>query len=403
MYRLLRGLRVIEGASFIAGPSCGLHLLQMGAEVIRFDPIGGGADFRRWPLAKNGASLYWEGLNKGKKSVVIDLASPQGRELAVSLATAPGDNAGMLVTNHPADGFLSHAELKRRRADMIIVRITGWADGAPAMDYTVNAAAGLPALTGPKTSDEPVNHALPAWDLLGGAYAAFALLAAERHRRATGEGGEIRTPLSDLAASSLSHIGMVAETFLQGRDRPRMGNEVFGAFGRDFVTRDGERIMLVAISPKQWRGVLAALNLSEAVEHLERELGLSFARDESLRFSHRERLYPLFEAAIRARALAELGPAFERAGVTWSKYQTLHEAVTSDARLFTANPIFQTSSGPSGEIYPASGPAATLMGAPRDDLAPTPRLGQHTDEVLVTVLGLSSAEIGRLHDSGVVA
>jgi len=75
MYELLKGLRVVEGAAFIAGPSCGLHLAQMGAEVIRFDHIGGGPDFRRWPLSPDGHSLYWEGLNKGKKSVAINLCS----------------------------------------------------------------------------------------------------------------------------------------------------------------------------------------------------------------------------------------------------------------------------------------------------------------------------------------
>lgn len=61
MYELLKGLRVVEGAAFIAGPSCGLHLAQMGAEVIRFDAIGGGPDYRRWPVAPSGDSLYWEG------------------------------------------------------------------------------------------------------------------------------------------------------------------------------------------------------------------------------------------------------------------------------------------------------------------------------------------------------
>src|SRR5688500_4622079 len=101
MYGLLQGVRVIEGASFVAAPSCGLHLLQMGAEVIRFDMIGGGPDFNRWPRSANGASFYWEGLNKGKKSIAIDLAQPEGRELALALVTAPGEGAGLLVTNYP--------------------------------------------------------------------------------------------------------------------------------------------------------------------------------------------------------------------------------------------------------------------------------------------------------------
>ncbi|MEA2933668.1 MAG: 2-methylfumaryl-CoA isomerase, partial [Variibacter sp.] len=198
MYKLLEGLRIVEGASFIAAPSCALHLLQLGAEVIRFDQIGGGPDFRRWPQSENGASFYWEGLNKGKKSIALDLTRPEGRELALRIATAPGKDAGIFVTNYPAEGFLSHARLKERREDMISVRVMGWADGATAVDYTVNAAIGLPLMTGPATSQEPVNHVLPAWDLLAGASAAYALLAAERYRRDTGQGQEVRLPLGDL-------------------------------------------------------------------------------------------------------------------------------------------------------------------------------------------------------------
>ena len=98
MYDLLKGLRVVEGSAFVAGPTCGLYLAQLGAEVIRFDNIGGGPDFRRWPLTEAGDSLYWEGLNKSKKSIAIDLGRPEGRELAQNLAAAPGDEGGVFVT-----------------------------------------------------------------------------------------------------------------------------------------------------------------------------------------------------------------------------------------------------------------------------------------------------------------
>src|SRR5665213_2839172 len=101
-------MRIVEGASFIAAPLCGLTFVQLGADVIRFDPIGGGPDFHRWPLAPSGLSYYWEGLNKGKRSITIDLGRPEGREIAEALATAPGPNAGLFVTNYPAVGFLSH-------------------------------------------------------------------------------------------------------------------------------------------------------------------------------------------------------------------------------------------------------------------------------------------------------
>ena len=266
----------------------------------------------------------------------------------------------------------------------------------------VPAAVGVPDMTGPADDPRPVNHVLPAWDLLGGAYAAFAMTSALLRRRTTGEGAEIRVPLSDLAASSLSHLGSVAEVLATG-DRPRMGNDLFGAFGRDFVTADARRLIVVAITPRQWSGLLATLDLTAAVAAIEAELGISFAQDEGLRFVHRARLFPLFEAAFAARDSSVLKPAFDAGGVTWGEYRTLHQAVTGDARLFTANPLFQTIRHPSGLTYPASGPAATLAGEPRRPLAPAPRLGEHSDQILAELLGLDSGAIGRLHDQGLVA
>ena len=77
---LLSGVRVVEGSAFVAAPSGGMTLAQLGADVIRFDQIGGGLDYQRWPLTASGASLYWAGLNKGKRSIAVDLRSPRGRE-----------------------------------------------------------------------------------------------------------------------------------------------------------------------------------------------------------------------------------------------------------------------------------------------------------------------------------
>jgi 2-methylfumaryl-CoA isomerase len=253
VYPILAGLRVVECASFIAAPSCALHLQQLGAEVIRIDPIGGGMDFGRWPVSADGRSLYWEGLNKGKRSVAIDLSRPEGRQLAIELITAPGPDAGLFVTNYPQKSFLSHAALSKLRADLVTVRVLGWSDGGPALDYTVNASLGVPYMTGSdQNGADPVNHVLPAWDLMTGAYAAFALLAAERQRTRTGNGQEVTVPLSDVALASLANMGQVAEVLTAG-DRPRNGNALFGAFGRDFATADGQRVMVVAITGRQWK------------------------------------------------------------------------------------------------------------------------------------------------------
>jgi 2-methylfumaryl-CoA isomerase len=396
VYDILKDLVVVEGASFVAGPTCALYLAQFGAEVIRFDQIGGGPDYNRWPLAPNGASFYWEGLNKAKKSVAIDLGRPEGRELAQRLAAS----TGLFVTNYPVDGFLSYERLKAMRDDLILVRIMGWADGRPAVDYTVNAAVGVPLMTGPEDAAGPVNHVLPAWDLLTGAYAAFSLLAAERARQADGKGREVRLPLSDIAMASVGHLGQIAEVAIGGHDRPRIGNNLFGAFGRDFAAKGGERLMVVAITGRQWRNLIEVLGLAEPVAALEAELGVSFAADEGLRFTWRDRFNPLFEAAFAQRTLSELAPLLDGAGVTHGAYQSLKEAVAGDARL--ASNLTEIDH-PSGYRYPTPDAVAGISSETRGPPVAAPRLGQHTDEVLAERLGLSSLEIARLHDQGLVA
>ena len=400
MYRLLDGMTVVEGASFVAGPSCALYLAQMGARVIRLDQMGGGPDARRWPIGPNDESLYWEGLNKGKQSIAVDLRKPEGRELAQRIATS-GD--GLFVTNFPADGFLGHETLAAIRSDLISLRIMGWADGSPAVDYTVNAATGLPFMTGPANDERPVNHVLPAWDLLTGAYAAFALLAAERDRSRSGKGREVRLALSDIAATSLANLGNVAEVSLSGADRPRSGNNLFGAFGRDFLAGDGTRFMIVAITPRQWSGMLAGLGIADAVDALQHELGVDFAADEGARYVHRARLDPLVETGFAQFSAAELEQQFRQAGVTWSTYRTLAEALTSEPRLFADNPIFSPVTHPGGATYSTPGAPARIPSEERTPPVAAPTIGRDTDMILGDLLGLDSGEIARLHDTGIVA
>src|SRR5205807_10546580 len=102
MTQPLTGLRVVEGSAFVAAPLGGMTLAQLGADVIRFDQIDGGLDYQRWPLAANGQSLFWAGLNKSKRSIQLDLRSAAGRELATSLITAQGEQGGLFLTNFPA-------------------------------------------------------------------------------------------------------------------------------------------------------------------------------------------------------------------------------------------------------------------------------------------------------------
>lgn len=395
MYDLLTGLSVIEASSFVASPTAGLYCAQMGAEVIRVDQIGGGPDFRRWPVTDGNDSLYWENLNRAKKSVALDLGRGEGRELLQALVRA----TGQFITNFPVGGFLAHEALAEARADLITVRIMGWADGSPALDYTVNNSVGYPMLTG--TGPEPVNHVLPAWDLLSGAYAAFALLAAIQRRSATGEGGEVRVPLSDVAIGTVANLGGVAEVLYSGANRPRLGNAVYGLFGRDFATADGQRTMIVVVTPRQWANLIAALELGDAIAAVEAARGVSFATDDGLRFTHRDALYPLFERAIASRNHADLAAAFDAGGIVHSPYRTMLDAV-QDPALVTGNPIFGQADNPSGFTYPAAGAFATLPHDARHPPRPAPRNGQHSEEILADRLSLPSGEIARLIDAGIV-
>jgi 2-methylfumaryl-CoA isomerase len=403
MYSLLSGMRIIEGASFIAAPLCGLTFVQLGAEVIRFDPIGGGPDFHRWPLAVSGASYYWEGLNKGKRSIAIDLRRPEGRELAVALITAAGEDGGHFVTNYPADGFLAHDKLAAHRADLITIRVTGSSDGRNAVDYTVNCATGYPYLTGPADADGAVNHVLPAWDVTTGLTAAVSLLAADRERRRSGKGCEIRMALSDVAFATLATLGHVAEVQASGHDRPRVGNALFGTFGRDFATADGGRVMVVAVTRRQWSALTETLRLTDEVAQIERQHGVDFAADEGARFTHRDALFGLIESRIAALSLAELAARWSGTPVCWGEYRTVLGALQRDPRLSEQNPLFRTVTHPSGATYLTPGFPGTLMSEARGAPPAAPPLGAHTDAVLADVLGLSSAEIGRLHDAGLVA
>ena len=401
MYNLLGGLSIIEASSFVASPTAGLYCAQMGAEVIRVDHKAGGLDYDRYMLTREGRSLSWENLNRAKKSVALDLQSDEGRELLVALSAATGN----LITNLPEKSFLSHAAIAATRPDLVSVRIMGWHDGRQAMDFTVNAASGYPLMCGPEDWDAatapPVNQVLPAWDFITGAYCAFALMAGLRHRDATGEGTELRVPLGDVAIGTMANSGAMAEMLYRGADRERLGNAIWGAFGRDFRSRDGKRFMVAALTPKQWGGLIAAFGVESEIAALEAELGVRFADGDRPRFDNRHRLFDLFQAAAAAHDYADLEVRMAAQGCTFERYRTMHEAA-NDPALIADNPLFGPSpANPSGFTYPATRSFANIPQRDAGAPAPAPYLGQHTEEVLAERLGLPSGAIADLVDRGV--
>ena len=391
-YPLIGPLRVIESSAFIAAPLAGLTLAQFGADVIRVDLIGGGIDYGRLPLAPGGRSLYWTGLNKAKRSVAIDLRKPQGRELLRSLVAAPGPDGGVLLTNIGTP-WLSHTALAALRADVISCTISGNPDGSTAVDYTVNAATGYPTVTGNGSLAAPVNHVLPAWDVACAYQAACAVLAAVLHRRQTGAGAELRLALSDVAFATLSNLGVLAEAELLDQDRPNLGNHIYGAFGRDFGTRDGHRVMVAGISAGQWSALCAACGLDASMA----------AMDEPSRFAAREAIAEVVQDWCAARDLAQVEGVFAQYKVCWGRYRSVRDLFANDPRVGLGNPIFGQIDTAGVGTHRAAGTPVRVAGMERADTVPAPWLGQHTEEVLSSVLGLDSPAIGRLMDARVVA
>ncbi len=402
MTGILAGMRVIEGSAFVAAPLGGMTLAQLGAEVIRFDPIGGGLDRNRWPVTAEGKSLFWAGLNKGKRSIQIDLRSPQGRELVAELVTAPGPDGGMFLTNFPLRGWLDTEALAKRRPDLITVNITGNHDGSSAVDYTVNPATGFPWATGPRHLAVPFNHLLPAWDAITGGLATTGLLAAERHRRLTGGGQVVRLALSDVALAMVGNLGKIAEVQINHNERLKDGNYLYGAFGRDFLTREGRRIMVVALTQRQWQSLVKATGLGDAFASCEQMMDVDLSR-EGDRWRVREILGAILKPWMAARTVDQIREAFDANDVCWGPYWSFMELVENDERCSTANPMFQEVEHPGIGTYLM--PSSPLRFDAFERLAAkrAPLLGEHTDEVLSDVLALSDAEIGRLHEDGIVA
>jgi 2-methylfumaryl-CoA isomerase len=370
MEGILTGLRVVELSAFVAAPLGGATLAAMGADVIRVDPVGGGIDIDRWPVHQ-GRSLYWENLNRGKRSVTLDLRSERGQETAARLAA----DAGTVLTNLPARGPLAYERLVERRPDLVMVSISGRSDGGAAVDYTVNAGMGFPWITGPEGHEGPLNHVLPAWDVATGYLAVAGVLAAERHRLLTGESRLVRLSLAEVALVVASHLGLLAEAKLVEEPRGRYGNHVYGTFGRDFRTADGRHLMLLALTPRQWRSLAEATELR--FDHIEGDLA-----GEAARWGHRDEICELLEAWVAERTLDDVRERFERHHVLWGPYRTFKEVLEAE---------------PAAWRPPAS--ALDFGETERRAAPPAPRLGQDTEAVLAEL----GEDVTALRAAGVIA
>ncbi len=402
MAGILEGLCIVEGSAFVAAPLGGMTLAQLGADVIRFDPIGGGLDYRRWPVTENGDSLFWAGMNKGKRSIQVDIRKAQGRELLTALICRKEENMGIFLTNFPERGWLAYDALKEQRDDLVYINVLGDRKGGSALDYTVNCAVGFANANGQSDNEEPANYLLPAWDNITGQMAAVALLAAERHRRLKGEGQLVKIALKDVALATTGHLGNIGEVSINQHERERVGNYLYGAFGRDFLTRDKERVMIVGLTPRQWQGIKKSMEIEQDITALETRLGVNLD-EEGERYRAREAIAQLIEPWFTQRNYSDIKPLFDTNGVCYGPYKSFKQMVDNDPDCSLDNPLFSMVEQPGIGEYLMPGSPIHFSGVENLSAKAAPLLGEHTDQILAEDLGLSSGEIGQLHDNGIVA
>lgn len=397
----LSGLRIIEGSAFVAAPLGGLTLAQLGADVIRFDQINGGLDFHRWPVTEDNQSLFWIGLNRGKRSIEIDMKSAAGREVISDLITAPGRDGGIFLTNLPMKDELSYKALKEKRPDLIMVSLTGNYDGSSEVDYTVHPSFGYPLITGPAGTNIPVNAVLPTWDLILGNMVAIAILVAERKRRESGEGEFIQIALSDVALSVVGALGRLSQAYLGSEKVSADGNFLYGAFGSNFLTKDNVQIMIVGLTPRQWSSLKDALQIHDSLSKLESQFKVNLNL-EADRFKMRREISDLIASIIKEKPLSELSNVFSSFNVSWSKYQTFQELLNNDYRASESNPIFNLSEQQGiGELPNIASPIR-FTNVPNLGAQPAPLLGANTEEVLEELLKMSGAAIQDLKQKKII-
>ena len=194
----------------------------------------------------------------------------------------------------------------------------------------------------------PVNHVLPAWDIAAGLYLATALLAAERHRSRTGQGQEVVAALSDVMLATVGNLGYIGDVQINGTARPAIGNDLYGSFGRDFATADGRRVMIIALTRRQWRAIGEATGLGERLAMIGPMMDVDLDT-EAGRYEARDAIAALLARWCASHTLDEIRQAFAGTGVLWGQFPGFSPIGARRPALLRGKPVVRRRS-----ISPAS-------------------------------------------------
>ena len=412
----LDGIRILDLSRVLAGPWCTQTLADLGADVIKIERPGSGDDTRTWgpPFLKddNGnetaEAAYYLGANRNKRSVTCDIAQPAGQALIRELVK----HCDVFVENFKVGDMarygLDYASLKTLNPKLVYCSITGFGQNGPyaeraGYDYAIQGMGGLMSVTGERDDigGGPQKVGVAVADLMTGMYATVAILAALRHAEKTGEGQQVDMALLDTQVAMLANLG--ANYLVSGATPGRSGNahqnivpyQVFEVA----ATPDGNKdhLILAVGNDAQYVKFCKVANIPE--------LGVNplFARNRD-RVLNRQQLVPILETVMKTRSKADWLAALEAAKVPCGAINNLAE-VFADPQIEARNMVTHWQHPVDADLKLVSSPiklSATPVRVARSGGLPPPLLGQHTEEVLRSVLDYSDAQIAVLKDQRVV-
>lgn len=389
----LRRVRVLELSNWLAGPHAGMILADLGAEVIKIEPPEGEASRQSTPLSPGGETGYFLNCNRNKKSLVLDLKTPQAKEVFYQLVRRSDVVLDNMRPGAMAKLGLDFETLRRLNPRIICCSISGYGQTGPyrdrrGYDYLLQGIAGIAHMVGSEDGP-PVGTRLSIMDLLGGMHAAIGILAALAARDDTGEGQVVDIGLLDCAVSLLTYH--ITGYFATGRPprRPKWSAHPHTMPAQIFPTKDGYVICMIP-EDHYFRVTCECLGVPAVA-------GDPRFSKQRFRAQNREELSAIMEERFRTRTSAEWLEVLIPAGVTIGQVNSFEEAMR-DPQVLARHAIVEYGHPREGKVTVAGNPVK--LSANPEVFRPAPALGEHTHEILGGMLGYTDEEIERVMASG---
>jgi len=392
----LAGLRVLDLTRILAGPLCTMMLGDLGADVIKVEPVAGGDDTRGWgPPFAGGESAYFLGVNRNKRSLTLDLATEAGREILAGLVA----RADVLVENFKTGTLetwgVGDAWLADHAPRVVRCSITGYGTSGPrarqpGYDFVLQAESGLMSICG-APDGPPTKYGVAIVDVCTGMLACSAILAALQARPRTGRGQRVEVSLHDAALAML--VNVASSYLVAGQEARRFGNghPTIVPY-TTYPTRDGQMAVAVGNDAQFAR-------FAEAVGRPEWARDARFTRNRD-RVVHRDVLDGLVADVLRGDVAQAWLDRLRAAGVPCGRINTVAQAL--DDPHAAARGMVETVEHPAAGALRLLGIPFKLAGTPATVRRPPPTLGQHTEEILRDELGLGAARVAELRAQKVI-